>query len=122
MSIHRQHDKTIISELSKKKCEKLLAVAESLTSAITFMYMMVEGVWHRFYIDCSVLFWDEGIPPDAEEDLSINENYYNIIEHLNMHDNEIAHISMDKGQLIIKFLKGKEIRLTEEEEEVYLKL
>ncbi len=122
MGIVRQDDETEIIELNRKICEVFLIVGESINSSVTLMYMKIENEWHRFFIDVGVLFWDEGVEPDIEEDLDENEMYLNLGKILALKNTKIKRIKMENSKLLISFDDNRDLLFIEENEETFLRI
>lgn len=115
MAVHRQHRRTVITELANKDCQKLLAVAGSVSSDVVVLYLLVDSKWHRVYIDVGVLFWEEGLAPDVEEDgIGPDYQYYDLLKEYDIESGMIECITMENRTLVIRFLCNKSVKLIEE--------
>jgi hypothetical protein len=120
MAVTRQHDKTEIIEIEEKICEKLIAVGKSLNLPLSFMFILVSGVWHRFYLETGVLFWVEGVTPDVEEDLCAGDKYLNLLCDSRIENAMLKSVKMENGVLTISFIEGNTIHFFEQDENTYL--
>ncbi len=101
MIVSRQDELTEVSELYCRVCDRLLAVAPASLDVVTFFYALVEGVWHRFYLDAGLLFWDEGQAPEEEEDLYEGDTYVDLSTRLNVVGKAIEEIRMANGRPLL---------------------
>lgn len=110
--IRLQHDDVIVSDLYGRECNEFLAVRNSTTNQIGPMYAKISDGWHRFYLDAGILFWEEGSPPDPENDLLDNDHYFDVARELRSTGSRIAKIEMRNCELTIAFDNQAQIRLT----------
>jgi hypothetical protein len=68
-------------------------------------------VWHRFYLDAGLLFWEEGSCPDPEDDLLEGERYTDLGEALSVVGAAIGEIDMHDSQLTLQFENGARLVL-----------
>lgn len=113
MSVSRQHDLTEVTEIYNQPCDLLLAVMSANREVVTFVYAFVAGIWHRFYLDAGLLFWDEGVAPDEEEDLDQGEIYVDLAARLRTVGNTFKEIRMANSRLTLRFSGGARLVLEE---------
>ena len=123
MTIHRQHSETEVNELYGQTCSKIIAVAnKDEKTNVSLIYLQVERIWHRLYLDAGLLFWDEGISPDAEEDLLDDEDYVDLGIEFSFKNKKFSLIEMKDRVLTIRFDNGAKLQMTEKEDESYIKV
>lgn len=123
MPIARQHSETEVQELYGRICNKIIAVADiNKPTIIYIIFFKVDKTWHRFYLDAGLLFWDEGIGPNQEEDILDNEDYLDLSIRFGFMDKKIALIKMQERKLVIRFDDKTGFQITEKEDESHLKI
>ena len=103
MVISLQHEEVVVAGLHGRRCQELRAVVEAGADrrrGIRCFYMMVDDVWHQFFVDHGALFWEEGICPDADNDLTAGESYQDFTSCLNIADAEIERIEFASGSTL----------------------
>ena len=66
--------------------------------------MKVDDSWHHFMVDLGVLFWQEGVKPDIDDDLIDGDYYADLASLLKISNVEISHIEMDSSsRLSLRF-------------------
>ncbi len=120
MIVSRQDELTEVSELYCRVCDRLLAVAPPSLEVVTFFYALVEGVWHRFYLDAGLLFWDEGQAPEEEEDLYEGDTYVDLSARLNVVGKAIEEIRMANGRLTLRFSGGARLVLEDRDDDTFI--
>jgi hypothetical protein len=75
------------------------------------LYLELSGVWHRFYLDAGLLFWEEGACPDPDDDLLEGERYVDLGEALCVVGVAIGDIEMNDSQLMLRFENGARLVL-----------
>ena len=107
MSITRQHSKTEIFEIYGKACQQLIAVVEEENiNHVYYFYLFTGNIWHRFTLDAGLLFWDENVSPDQEEDISNGEIYRNVGVEFGLLDKPFNKIKMENNKLCISVDDG----------------
>ena len=110
-TIRRQHENTSLPELRGARCSDFIAVSSEQGQRLGLLYIRLSGVWHRFYLDAGLLFWEEGSSPDPEDDVLEGERYTDLGEALCVVDVAIGEIDMHDSQLTIQFENGARLVL-----------
>ncbi len=121
--IIRQDEETEVPELRGARCDEMRAVVSaSPPDSVEVVYLLSSGVWHRFFLDAGLLFWEEGLAPDADGDLADGARYVDIAEQLGVRGRTFELIAMKDSVLTIEFSNGARLRLrgTVTEVEVYM--
>jgi hypothetical protein len=111
VTIERQHETTSIPELNGAACSALRAVRNSASGSLELCYIELGTVWHRFYLDAGVLFWDEGRSPDEEEDLLEGDEYFDVAHALGVQDVALREVCMRDCLLRLEFENGARLVL-----------
>ena len=74
-------------------------------------------MWHRFYLDAGILFWEEGLAPDPSEDLLEGDYYRDIGKELQVERYAISGITMFNSRLVLEFENGARLTLKSRIEE-----
>jgi len=109
--IHRQHESTSIPELRNALCSAFKAVSCAGGERYGIFFIELSGVWHRFYLDAGLLFWEEGKTPDPSEDLLEGERYTDMGKDLQIVGSAICEITMFNSQLTLQFDNGARLTL-----------
>ena len=110
-SVRRQSESTIISELSGHHCSSFFGIRSESDSSLELLFLQVEGIWHRFYLDAGLLFWEETEGPDPEEDLLEGERYVDLASELHVAGVGISEIRMSDNRLLLRFENGARLLL-----------
>ena len=102
-TIRRQHENTSFPELRGACCSAFRAVICERDQRLGLLYIQLSGVWHRFYLDAGLLFWEEGSSPDPEDDVLEGERYTDLGEALCVVGIAIEEIDMHDSQLTLQF-------------------
>ncbi len=78
MPIYRQHESTELQEIHNKKCNKILGIPTDNDGIFIALYVQLNEIWLRVFIQAGILFVDECDGPDPEDDLDDNEEYVDI--------------------------------------------
>lgn len=78
MKIFRQHAETELPEIVGRVCSEVVAVPSEEENVVYSLYMRVEEIWLRIFIQAGLLFVDECRGPDPEDDLSEDEEYLDL--------------------------------------------
>lgn len=116
-TIRRQHEHTSIPELYGKHCAEFKVVLRESDNHYGPMFLHLSGVWHRFYLDAGLLFWEEGPGPDPENDLLDGERYTDFASRLGVIGIPISRIEMDGSRLRLDFDNGARLVLGTEVED-----
>jgi len=107
MDITRQHETTIIEELTGTSCTQLLSIGPGKDIGFYAYYLEANNTWYRFFIEHGILFWDT-TAPDPEDDLADDEEYTNIFHQFGLAKGEIIkHVEMASSCLTIAFFSGR---------------
>lgn len=115
--IRRQHDDTSLPELVGACCTAFRAVTRRRDQRFGPLYLQLSGVWHRFYLDAGLLFWEEGPGPDPEDDLLEGERYTDLAEALHAAGAAIREVEMHDCQLTLRFENGGRLVLRNQVED-----
>jgi hypothetical protein len=115
MSISRQDWETDLTELHGAVCDRLLAVPGKAPDFVIVLYLLADGVWYRFFLDAHLLFLDEGLGPDPEDDLGEAESYLDLSSRLPCSGGRIEEFAMRDGTLSVRFSTGASLILREED-------
>lgn len=110
-TIRRQHENTSFPELRGARCSAFMAVTREQDQRLGLLYIQLSGVWHRFYLDAGLLFWEEGSCPDPEDDILNGERYTDLGEALGVVGVAIGYIEMHDSQLTLQFENGARLVL-----------
>ena len=116
--ICRQHEATHVIELRGKRCFIFQAVYSVADKKYGPFYLKAAETWHRFYLDAGLLFWEEGIAPDLEDDLFEGDEYVDLGEFIPAVGSIITRIEMADGILVMQFEKGPTLEFKTDVEEV----
>ena len=123
MPITRQHSETEVRELYGKNCEKIIAVVDLDRPTVVYLiYLEVNEIWHRFYLDAGLLFWDEGTSPNKEEDILDDEDYLDLGTQFKFVGKTFSLIKMEERELVIYFDDNTGLQITEKEDESHFKI
>lgn len=111
LGIRRQHETTTIPELRGARCSAFRAVRERESGFVGPLYLKLDEVWHRFYLDAGLLFWEEGPSPEPEEDLLEDEQYVDLAAELRVGGARVREIAMDECQAVLAFENGARLVL-----------
>src|ERR1041385_8451894 len=100
--IQRQHERTSFPELRGAVCSGFKAVADEQCKFYSLFFIRFTEIWHRFYLDAGLLFWEEGTGPDPENDLLDGEHYADIGEQLCAIGVPITDIEMADSRLTMQ--------------------
>lgn len=121
MLIRRQHSKTEVQELYGKTCDELLAVVPpEKSNLVYYLYLRVNQTWHQFSLDAGLLFWEENVAPDEEEDISSGEVYRNLGIELKLVKKTLSQIEMNSRKLSFCVEDGSGFRLIETEQGTFI--
>lgn len=112
MEIARQHETTMINELSGAECTRVLGVGPAHELGPLFCYIQAGGEWYRFFIHHGILFWVT-TEPDPEDDLAEGEEYADILKDANVNKSLIESVEMDDGCLTITLATGRCLKFRE---------
>ena len=101
--IRRQHENTSIPELRGTCCAAFKAVIREQDKRLGLLYIQLSGVWHRFFLDAGLLFWEEGCCPDPDDDVLEGERYVDLGESLHAIGVPIQAIEMRDSTLTLQF-------------------
>lgn len=104
--IRRQHETTTIPELSGAICTEFRAVFNAASGFYGPFYIRLEDIWHRFYLDAALVFWEQGPSPDPDNDLLNDDEYVDMATALAVCDVAVEAVRMHDGQLAIDFRNG----------------
>ena len=122
MGIRRQHSETEIQELYGKTCDELLAVVpQEKSSSVYYLYLLVNQTWHQFSLDAGLLFWEEDVAPDEEEDISSGEVYRNLGTELKLVKKTLSQIEMKNRKLSFCVEDNSGFELIESEQGTFIK-
>lgn len=107
----RQHETTEVSELYGATCHAFLAVCVAGQETVGPMYIYLDGIWHRFYLDAGLLFWTEGCEPHEDDELLNNESFVDWGERLKVCGIQITGIIMRDSVLTLAFANGEQVVL-----------
>ena len=123
MAIRRQHFETEINELYGKTCDEIIAVAKNDNpEVVILMYIQVDKIWHRLYLDAGALFWHEGMKPDEEEDIFDDENYLNLGIQQGFKGKEFSLIQWKDDKFTICFENNRGLQMIEKGDETIIKM
>jgi hypothetical protein len=71
----------------------------------------VAEVWHRFYLDAGLLFWEEGVAPDPDDEVLEGETLEDVGRGLGIVGVPILKIEMSAGRFVVGFGGGGRIVL-----------
>ncbi len=108
--IRRQHEATVMSEIEGAVCAEFLAVVGS-NETLRLLYIVLNGAWHRFYLDAGLLFWAEGEEPDPEDELLEDEVFVDLAEKLRCKGDAVRDVTFGNGTLRMEFARGSRLRL-----------
>lgn len=109
--VRRQHDVTTVSEVIGCRCTEFRAIQHEGSGLIELMYIKLNDVWHRFYLDAALLFWEEGSEPNADDDLTEGERYTDLCDKLGVRGVAIDEASIRHGVLEVRFANGALLEL-----------
>ncbi len=112
--VRRQHETTSIPELNGAVCGDFRVVVEPNDDWSGPAYLQLEGVWHRFYLDAGLLFWEEGTSPDPDDELIENERYSDFASKLGIRGATLTSVNMNECQLTLEFDNGARLVLRNE--------
>lgn len=113
MNIFRQHGQTELHEIIGKVCKKVLAIPSEEKGIILALYLMVDEIWLRVFIQAELLFVDQCDGPDPEDDLADGEEYLDIGLDIGCEESEISSAVMMDGVFKINFSNQTVIVLSE---------
>lgn len=116
-SISRQHSETEIHEITGMVCNNLLAVRGSTQDTVHVLYLSVDSLWLRVFIDCGVLFLESVSEPGREDDLETGEEYRDLASELGSLGLTIGEAKMANGAFAVMFDNGLEIQFEDFQEE-----
>jgi hypothetical protein len=86
-------------------------VQDHTTGFVGPLYIELAGASHRFFLDAGILFWEEGLSPDPEDDLVDDEAYTDFGAALCVEGVAISEIDMADCLLTLKFTNGASLVL-----------
>lgn len=110
-AIRRQHESTNFPELRGARCSDFRAVTCGQGQRLSLLYLRLSEVWHRFYVDAGLLFWEEGPSPESEDDLLDGEWYTDLGKALSVVGVAIEDIVMHDSQVTLRFQNGARLAL-----------
>ena len=110
-AIRLQHETTRIIELEGQVCSAFTAVLHENSQSYGIFHMRLSGVWHLFFLDAGLLFWQEGLAPDPDNDLGDGDAYNDLGNDLGVIGSSITEISMHDCQLLLQFENGARLTL-----------
>ncbi len=110
-TIRRQHENTSIPELCGTCCSAFKAVIHEQDKRLGLLYIQLSGVWHRFFLDAGLLFWEEGRCPDPDDDVLEGERYIDLGETLHVIGVSIQRIEMRDSTLTLQFENSASLAL-----------
>lgn len=84
-------------------CKNLKGVGYKFSSGMIFFFILLDITWYRFCLSTGVLYWSEG-EPDEENDLDLNEYYFDVLKELNINRNDelkLYKLDIKDGTLIL---------------------
>ena len=117
-TIRRQHETTSIPELRGTCCSAFKAVIREQDKRLGLLYIQLSGVWHRFFLDAGLLFWEEGRCPDPDDDVLEGERYVDLGESLRVLGIPIQEIEMMDSILTLQFENSARLVLRNEVQDV----
>lgn len=102
-TIRRQHENTSIPELRGTCCTAFKAVIREQDKRLGLLYIQLFSVWHRFFLDAGLLFWEEGRCPDPDDDVLEGEHYIDLGESLRVIGASVQEIEMRDSTLTLQF-------------------
>lgn len=109
--ITRQHEETDIYEIVGKVCEKLISVPEEGEDTVILLYILIDHIWLRIFLDDGLIFVDESAGPDPDDDLDEGETYVNLHEKYDCVGKIITMANMKGGVFSLGFSSGLTIKL-----------
>lgn len=110
-TIRRQHEDTNFPELRGAICSAFRAVICERDQRLGLLYIQFSGVWHRFYLDAGLLFWEEGSCPEPGDDVLEGERYTDLGEALGVVGVAVGKIEMYDSKLTLQFENGARLVL-----------
>jgi hypothetical protein len=110
-TIRRQHESTNFPELRGAICSAFRAVICERDQRLSLLFLQLSDVWHRFYLDAGLLFWEEGSCPEPEDDVLEGERYTELGEALRVVNVAVGEIEMHDSQLTLQFENGARLVL-----------
>jgi hypothetical protein len=121
VSIYREHDDTQIPELVDSICNEFFGVGRKFNAGMTIFFISLSGVFYRFFIDESILFWDVG-NQDPEDDLSEGEKYIDIASKYNLKNLKITNIQIKDGILYIVFNDVEKLKFINNDDLTFIEM
>jgi hypothetical protein len=110
-TILRQHETTSIPELRGARCLSFLAVQNASNGLIGPLFLELDAAWHRFYLDAGLLFWEQGIELDTEQEVLAEERVVDLGRALGTIGAAVEEIEMRDCQLRLVFDRGARLVL-----------
>lgn len=83
-SVTRQHESTSMGEVRGAVCHAFLVVRMAPSERRGTCYLLLDGEWHRFFLDAGLLFWRSGSEPNTDDDLGEGEYYIDMMRSLDV--------------------------------------
>ena len=100
-----------VDAISGHHCSSFFGIRSESDSSLELLFLQVEGIWHRFYLDAGLLFWEETEGPDPEEDLLEGERYFELASELHVAGARISEFRMSDNRLTLQFENGARLLL-----------
>lgn len=104
--VRRQHETTRIPELRGARCTAFLAVRDNQSGFVGPLYIELDGAWHRLFLDAGLLFWQEGLEPEPDDDLLGGEDYADYASELGVRGQTLEEVTMEDCQVSLRFQNG----------------
>ena len=110
-----------IPEIAGAMLERVWAVSGAETGRVLSIYLLLQDLWFRVFLDAGVLFLDVCDGPDAEDDLAAGEAYLDFSGMQRMQGEVIRKASVENGVFRIAFESGATLILEAVGEEAALR-
>lgn len=108
----RQHEETKVPEVCGIPCSMFHVSLFSRDPVdVGILYIKLDDMWHRFFLDAGLLFWMEGSYPDPENDLVDGEDYVDWGQELSVLGVALSEVTMNDSVFRLRFDNGAEIVL-----------
>ena len=107
MDVTRQHSETEITEVYGQTCQKFIVTRQKKhPDRVSLLYLRLDGVWHRFFLDAGLIHWQLGSPSQTDDAPFITEEQFDLGATWKFVGLVVEHIAFSEERLTVRFAGG----------------
>lgn len=108
MDVIRQHSETEIPEVYGQTCQKFIVTRQKKhPDRVSLLYLLLDGVWHRFFLDAGLVHWRQGSPSRTDDAPILTEEQVDLSARWKFSGLVVEHISFREERLTVRFVGGQ---------------